>query len=526
MPPVGLRLNAIKQEAFAWVNDHHDGLSRDHQVIWSYAEPSWREYRSARWFVERLRREGFSVEAGSGGMPTAFVASWTAPGSGPDAPVIGCYAEYDAVPGMSQAAVPYKTPREGSNKYAAGHTDPHSALGIGSLGGILATKAVMEAHDIKGTLRLFGEPAEKMCGSKPVHAAHGYYDGIDAFIAYHPTAIGSLANTCIWDTHCGRGTRGRSATQNSHSVSRAPGAVDAVCLMYASSKFTKENMLPHHGSWSLSEAILTAGQATADNLAPGVGQIQYSCRAPQLDMVEQVFEILDANADHAASIAHCSVTKTWITKTRPGLANHALAEIAYNNLALVGAPQYCEDAKSFARQIQTTLGLTPMDEPFQAAISELVTPQEAEGILRAYLPPWQKNYTSDDYTEYTWHAPTVRLFVGRAMLQPPQPDYIYPDWVRMALAGYPSAIDPTWDIGARAIAGTLIDLLTDDTHLKRCKAEFEARTEGGVGGKKWLPPLLPGDFDAPIHFRWPEYVTTERGSNEWMIPNPPNEHLR
>ena len=49
---------------------------------------------------------------------------------------------------------------------------------------------------IADALRFFGEPAEKVCGSKPVHAAKGYYDGADAFISYHP----HFTNTAIWDT--------------------------------------------------------------------------------------------------------------------------------------------------------------------------------------------------------------------------------------------------------------------------------------------------------------------------------------
>ncbi|MFP6740354.1 MAG: hypothetical protein VCD33_01815 [Alphaproteobacteria bacterium] len=84
--------------------------------------------------MERLRAEGLTVEEGSAGMPTAFCATWCADG-GEDGPVIGSYAEYDAVPGNSQQAVPYQAPREGVHRWAAGHTDPHSGLGIGALGG-------------------------------------------------------------------------------------------------------------------------------------------------------------------------------------------------------------------------------------------------------------------------------------------------------------------------------------------------------------------------------------------------------
>ena len=107
------------------------------------------------------------------------------------------------MPGNSQEAVPYRKPREGVHEQAAGHTDPHSALGTGALAGVLAAKAAMERHDLGGTLVFFGEPAEKVCGSKPVHAAHGYYDDLDAAISFHPAWVPSRANTAYWDTHCG-----------------------------------------------------------------------------------------------------------------------------------------------------------------------------------------------------------------------------------------------------------------------------------------------------------------------------------
>ena len=192
-------MSASKSIARDWVREHRADLSAWTRLIWDLAEPAWREYRSAAWYVERLRAEGFDVEAGSAGMPTAFSATWS---NGPG-PTLLAYAEYDAVPGNSQAAEPRPAPRPGTPRFAAGHTDPHSALGIGVLGGLLATKAAMERHGIGGTLRFTGEPAEKMHGSKPVHGLRGYYDGVDAIVSYHPFYMLPLCNTTVWDTQCG-----------------------------------------------------------------------------------------------------------------------------------------------------------------------------------------------------------------------------------------------------------------------------------------------------------------------------------
>ena len=159
-----------------------------------------------------------------------------------------------------------------------------------------------------------------------------------------------------------------------------------------------------------------------------------------------------------------------------------------------------------------------MDKPFLEACEALIDPREVESIRREGLPPSQRNSTSDDYTEMCWHAPTARLYVGRPMLKGP-PDYRYPAWAMNALGGIPATIDPTTLCAAKVIGLTVIDLLSDGEALAAAKREFEERIGGGIDGKNWIPPLC--DYEPPIHFRWPEYVTTERGE-EWWIPAMPD----
>ncbi|MFN8590652.1 MAG: amidohydrolase [Thermomicrobiales bacterium] len=524
-------LSEAKQFAFDWVDQNAQRMSDFDMEIWNYAEPAWREYKSARAYVDLLRAEGFEVEEGSGEMPTAFMATW-----GEGGPVIGGYAEYDAVPGNSQQPIARRAPRDGLHPYTAGHTDPHSMLGVGALAGFLATKAAMERYGIKGQLRFFGEPAEKVCGSKPVHAAKGYFDGADAFISYHPFN----SNTTVWETHCGSywsavftfecadpeawAMRGRSpktdaSAANSHIVARTPGAIDALCLMYTLTKYTKEAMFPHTGTWTLNEFILAAGDATSDNLPPRWSQIQYSWRAPTLEIQEQIYRVLENNAKQAAGATGCQAHVQWVTKTRPGLSNNAMADLTFRNMELVGVPTYSDEAKEFARELQRELGLEPMDEPFPDSYYRLTPPQEYEDVLRGLLPAWQKNFTSDDYTDYTWHAPTVRVFTGRPIMKAPYEGWECPAWAYNAMGGRPEIVDPGMFLGAKTIAGTALDLLTIPEELAKARAEFEERTGGGVGGSKWIAPLLPRDFKPPVDLRWPEYVTTTRGE-EWWLPTP------
>jgi aminobenzoyl-glutamate utilization protein B len=520
--------NAVRQSALDWIARNEPRLSAFNARIWEYAEPAWREYRSLQAYAEILREEGFAVEEGSGGMPTAFAARW-----GKGGPVLAGFSEYDAVPGNSQQVVPYPAPRAGLHPYAAGHTDPHSVLGTASLTAFLATRAAFEQHGVNATLKLFGEPAEKVCGSKPIHAAKGYFDGLDAAVVWHPWP----SNTVTGDIHFGAYWSAvitfeadnpenwvdpsLMPTQAAHAVARAPGSLDAMCLMYTTTKYTKEAMFPHSGSWTLNEFVLGDAGATSDNLPPRFSQIQYSWRSSSLAIQEQIWRVLANNAKSAAMATGCRAFVRWVTKTRVGLPNSALTELTWQNLQAVGAPTYSEEALAFGREIQKNLGLEPMENPFIASVTKLTTPAENDESLRRTLAGWQTHLSADDYVEYSWHCPTVRLLAARPRLRPPSPGYAYPNWAYNALGGLPAAVDPGMFVAGKTMALTLVDLATKHGALDSVQAEFRERTGGGVGGTEWVGPLLPADFEPPVDLRWPEYVSTPRGE-EWCFPTPHN----
>jgi aminobenzoyl-glutamate utilization protein B len=514
-----------RDTSLAWIAANEKRFSDFCARIWGHAEPAWREYKSAADYVELLRAEGWEVERGSGGMPTAFVATW-----GRGAPVLAGFSEYDAVPGNSQQVVPYAAPRAGLHPYAAGHTDPHSMLGTASLVAMLGAKAAMEQHGIAGTLKLFGEPAEKVCGSKPIHAAKGYYDGLDAAVVWHPWPSNTVTSdtqfgaywSCVISFEADQPEHWIDPTlvpiEGAHAAARSPGALDAMCLMYTTTKYTKEAMFPHAGSWTLNEFVLGDGGATSDNLPPRFSQIQYSWRSSSLGIQEQIYRVLANNARHAAASTGCRAFVRWVTKTRVGVPNQVMTDLTWKNLQAVGAPVYSEAAKAFGREIQANLGLEPMEDPFIDSVSRLTPPEANEARLRAGLPSWQKHLSADDYVEFCWHAPTVRLLAGRPRMRPPSQGFAYPNWAYNALSGLPSAIDPGMFVAAKTMALTMVDLATQPETLAAAKAEFVQRT-GGVGGPGWVGPLLPETFDPPVDLRWPEYVTTPRG-DEWCIPTP------
>ena len=389
----------------------------------------------------------------------------------------------------------------------------------------------MQKHGIAGTLKLFGEPAEKVCGSKPIHAAKGYYDDLDAAVVWHPWGSNTVTSETQFGAYWSAVITFEAPApetwidpslmpiEGAHAVARCPGAVDALCLMYTTTKYTKEAMFPHAGSWTLNEFVLGDGGATSDNLTPRFSQIQYSWRSSSLGIQEQIWRVLANNARQAAASTGCKAFVRWVTRTRVGLPNTVMTELTWKNLQAVGAPSYGEEALEFGRAIQRNLGLEPMPDPFIADVTRLTPPEENEARLRAGLPSWQKHLSADDYVEFCWHAPTVRLFTARPDIYSPDPAQIGPSWARLALGGLSAAVDPGMFVAGKTIAATMLDLIQQPDLLARCQAEFTERTGGGVGGDNWVGPLMPADIIPPIDLHWPEYVTTERGT-EWSLPTP------
>ena len=522
------KIQKEKQTALDYLDQNKEWLSDFHMEIWNYAEPAFREYKSAAAYVKLLREDGWTVEEGSGEMPTAFCAVW-----GEGKPVIGGFAEYDAVPGTSQANVPYQKPRDDNlHPYAAGHTDPHSALGTGALFGFLAAKHAMEKYGLKGTLKLFGEPAEKVCGSKPVHAAKGYFDGFNASLPYHPSGYNTVRYeinaASYWNTlytfeavNPEKWFRPKNIPFKmlGHAGGRMPAALDAVCLMYTATKYVEDAMLPYTAYWTLNEYIMVGGQATSDNLPPRIAQIQYAHRAPILDMQEQISNVLDNTAKGVAQITGTRVTKRIIARTRTGLSNKKLSEILYRNLQLVGPPVFDEEAREFGRKLQENLGFEPMEDPFTEACQTIAPIDYHDKDIKYQFPEWITHQGSDDYVDYQWTAPSTRLNTANAGLRNPNPDQPLPMWARFAMNGYSACIDPGIITASKTLGSTIVDILLNPSELAQAQKEYEERTGGGIGGNKWVAPLLSKDFYPPIDLPWPEYVTTQRGY-EWSLTKP------
>jgi aminobenzoyl-glutamate utilization protein B len=390
----------------------------------------------------------------------------------------------------------------------------------------------MEKHDLKGTLKLFGEPAEKVCGSKPVHAAKGYFDDFDASLPYHPSSVNGVRYDInagsYWNTLY---TFEIPSPENwfrpknvpfrilGHAGGRIPAALDAVCLMYTATKYVEDSMLPYTAYWTLNEYIMVGGQATSDNLPPRISQIQYAHRAPLLEMQKQIEKVLDNTAKGVAKITGTRVTKRIIARTRCGLSNKKLSEILYRNLLIVEPPKFSDEAREFGRKLQENLGFDPTDDPFTQDCQKIASIGAQDDEIRFMFPQWIETQGSDDYVDYQWTAPSTRLNTANAVLRNPDPNKPLPPWTRLALNGYSPCIDPGIITASKTLGITIIDLILNPVELTKAKEEFVERTGGGIGGTKWVAPLLHKDFYPPIDLPWPEYVSTQRGF-EWSLTKP------
>src|SRR5712692_3755093 len=170
-----------KDLAFQWVDQNAAPIQKVSLNIWRYAELALREFKSSRELIAYLESNGFRVEKGVAGMPTAFIASY---GSGK--PIIAIYGEFDALAGLSQKAEPV---RAAVIEDRPGHGCGHSLFGTASASGAIAVKKAMEAGTLKGTLRFYGTPAEEALGGKNYMLEAGAFDDVDVLLGWHPGSV-------------------------------------------------------------------------------------------------------------------------------------------------------------------------------------------------------------------------------------------------------------------------------------------------------------------------------------------------
>ena len=311
-------LSPAQKTALADVQGRADELKSVNRTIWELAEIGLQEHESSALLISKLKRNGFRIEEGVSGMPTAFVASY-----GEGTPVIGILAEYDALPDMSQKVVGFREPRiEGGGGHACGH----SGLGTGALGAVLAVKAAIDNHQLKGTVRLYGTPAEETLIGKVYMLLDGQFDDLDICLHWHPSsknaAQGGSSKAMVSVKFTFKGT----PAHGSVSPHAGRSALDAVELMNAGVNFMRE----HVREDARMHYVITNGGGQP-NVVPPEATVWYFIRADSHTDVEYNFRWIQDIARGAALMTKTEMSLQIDTDCHEVLPNTPLTEIIDGN---------------------------------------------------------------------------------------------------------------------------------------------------------------------------------------------------
>ena len=454
-----------KNAALAWIDANASTLSRVNRNIWGWAETGLEEVKSSKELQDLLSANGFAVEAGVAGMPTAFVATY---GSG--RPVIGILAEYDALPGLSQDASPERTTRAG---VTAGHGCGHSVFGTASTAAAIGIKQAMAAGAIKGTVKLFGTPAEETGIGKTYMLREGVFKDVDTILAWHAGDTTAAA----WDySKALVSVKFRFEGLPSHaSVSPHQGrsALDAVELMNVGVNYMRE----HVKEDTRIHYVVTNGGGQP-NVVPPSAEVWYYLRANKHTDVEDYFVWIKEIAQGAAAMTRTKLVETRVdADMHEVLPNRTLSEVIQKNLELVGPPRFDEREKAFARATQKDLKPAP-----SMALSERIEPLP-DG------PPHQGTH-STDVGDLTWFFPVGQLTAATHTYGAPGHS-----WQIVACTGT-SIGEKGMMVAAKAIAGTAADLYRSPDLLQRAREDLKQM----VAGQKYIT-LIPDGQKAPKTIR-------------------------
>jgi aminobenzoyl-glutamate utilization protein B len=440
----------------------HDFLERNMAAVsalsdslFYFGELGMQEHESAALMTSLLEENGFEVERGIAGFPTGFMATW---GSGK--PVIAVHTEYDANPTNSQ--VSGVTERKEIVPGAPGHCEGHNCNGTVMIAGAIAAKKAMEAAGIKGTLKLFGAPGEEQLISRPYFVRDGYFKDVDA--AFHVHISGEF-DTCYGLTHYAAVSAYFTFHGESSHASVTPwkarDALDAVVLMDMGMAQFREHMETDMRA----HRVITSG-GDQPNVIPSKATVWWTFRGPSAEIARRLYEQGVKIAKGAAMMTNTEVSVEVMSAVWPVRTNQGLAEVIQRNIEAVGVPAWTQDEDAFARELQKAAGAP------------------TKGLTRAIPPltgPTRQRSPSNDCGDVSWVVP-----MGRVAFPANVPGIAFHHWGGGAALASSIAHKGTL-VGAKALAGSVIDLITSPAALKRANETF-AEEVGDVGFRSLLPP--------------------------------------
>lgn len=433
--------------------------------IWSNPELGYLETESSSLLQKTLRDAGFKVTAGVAEIPTAFVAEF---GSGK--PIIGIMAEFDALPGVSQDAVPFRQPiLEGG----AGHACGHHLFGTASVAAGIAVKDWMAANKIQGTIRVYGTPAEEGGGGKVYMARAGLINDVDAMLHWHAGsqnaagATSSLANISTKFRFYGEASHAAAAPE------RGKSALDAVEAM----NFMVNLMREHVPMETRMHYVITRG-GEAPNVVPAFAESYHYVRHPNAQVVKDIFDRMVKAAEGAALGTQTRMEYEVINGVYNLMPNETLARIMHKNLEQIGGVNYSEDEKKFAEEIIKT---------FPKGV--LVSPEDAAKIA-PFIVNENGGGGSTDVGDISWLVPTAGLSTATWV-----PGTSAHTWQAVAAGGM-SIGQKGMMVAAKTLTLTAMDIFKNPSVTTEALGELNKRR-----GANFTYEALVGDRKPPLDYR-------------------------
>lgn len=443
--------------------------------IFSFAEPGFQEFETSAYITGILEENGFEIEMGIAGIPTAWTAVW----ANGDGPTIGLGSDIDALLGLSQ--LPGTADIQPLVIGAPGHGEGHNSGMPAMVAAALAVKDLMIEHDIKGRLKVWPGVAEELLATKAYYVRDGVFDDVDANIFTH---VGNRLGTS-WGATGGSGMVSVEYTFHGKTAHAAGApwagrsALDGVELMdYA------WNMRREHLPLSQRSHYIISNGGGQPNIVPDEAAVWYYFRDLTFESVRNLFEIGNTISEAAAIGTGTTVTRRILGYAAPQHGNKPMAEAAYENIKRVGMPSWTEDDMQFARLVQERNTTSFVDyvnggeAPLNTEVSELSSP-ETRGPATGG--------PSDDIGDIMWTVPTITIGYPSNI---PRTTFHH---VTAAMGMATPIAHKGAVTGAKAVGMTVLDLLTDPTLIPNAKDYFE---NVQLKGTSYEPVLSAADQPA------------------------------
>ncbi len=458
-----LSIDALKNNAMAEIQLKYEEYKQTAFQIWNFAEVGYKEEKSTALLQQTLGDNGFTVQKGVAGIPTAFVATY---GSGK--PIIAILAEFDALPGLSQEAVPEK--KSIANK-AAGHACGHHLFGTASVAAGIEIKKLIEQKKISGTIRVYGCPAEEGGSGKVFMVRAGLFNDVDVAIHWHPgdnnsvTLMSALANKSAKFRFHGIAAHAAASPEKGRSALDAVEAMDNMVNM----------MREHIPQETRIHYVITNG-GKAPNVVPDFAEVYYYVRHPKREEVVKIFDRVVKAANGAAMGTETTVDYEIIGGTHDLLLNETLAENMQLNLEKVGGVNLTPDEIAFGKKLQATFGFA-------------VPAIESAAVVKPLKKGETSGGGSTDVGDVSYTVPTVGM--EAATWIPGTPAH---SWQAVACGGTEIGTKGMM-VAAKTMALTAIDLFINPALVAKAKLEF-IKDKGDYQYK-----ALVGDIKPALNYR-------------------------